>query len=399
MKKLNGFLLALGLVFLVVLICRIGVGELWRELSQLGWGLVPLILGEGLAEMFHAISWRYCLVGPYRSVPIPRLFRINITGYAINYLTPTATLGGDVTKTALLAINHRVPEAVAGILVSKLSFALAHLLFVTLGTLLVQPVLELPHALWVLLLTGGGVILIGIITFLFVQKHGKLGVVIRWLAKRNIGGKMLRRLAGNIGHVDESLKIYYRDQPWGLPLSIFWHFLGYSVGIFQTWFFLHLLTDDTSIKRAAGAWFLAMWFDLLAFAVPLNLGVMEGGRIVAFAAVGYNSVLGITYGVAFRLAQLFWAGFGLVNYALLIPKKSRFADDPISNQRETETAAPEPGIPDLPAEANCKPPDQTIQENSLQPAPPAGRTSMSRNGRTFRMMNRDPRDKTTGDSR
>src|SRR6476620_8361584 len=152
MKKLNGLLLALGLVFLVVLITRIGADELWRELRSLGWALVPLILGEGLAEFFHAISWRYCLPGPYRNVPVPRLFRISITGYAINYLTPTATLGGDVTKTALLAISRKVPEAVAGILVGKLSFALAHILFVTVGTLLLQPVLKLPAAIWTVLL-------------------------------------------------------------------------------------------------------------------------------------------------------------------------------------------------------------------------------------------------------
>jgi hypothetical protein len=39
---------------------------------------------------------------------------------------------------------------------------------------------------------------------------------------------------------------------------------------------------------------------------------------VAFKAVGYNALLGMTYGVALRLGELFWAGFGLVSYGLLL---------------------------------------------------------------------------------
>ena len=50
MKKLHVFLLALGLGFVVYLTWRIGVEELFRQLTLLGWGLVPLILAEGVAE-------------------------------------------------------------------------------------------------------------------------------------------------------------------------------------------------------------------------------------------------------------------------------------------------------------------------------------------------------------
>jgi hypothetical protein len=60
-----------------------------------------------------------------------------------------------------------------------------------------------------------------------------------------------------------------------------------------------------------------MWFDLLTFAVPLNLGALEGTRIVAFKAIGYTALAGMTYGIVIRLSQIFWTGFGLAAYALL----------------------------------------------------------------------------------
>jgi hypothetical protein len=55
--------------------------------------------------------------------------------------------------------------------------------------------------------------------------------------------------------------------------------------------------------------------------MPLGLGTLEGSRIIALRAVGYNALLGMTYGVSLRLAQLFWAMVGLVNYAFLASEK------------------------------------------------------------------------------
>jgi hypothetical protein len=48
----------------------------------------------------------------------------------------------------------------------------------------------------------------------------------------------------------------------------------------------------------------------------MNLGTLEGTRILALKSVGYSAAMGMTYGLALRLAQLCWAGFGLGCQAL-----------------------------------------------------------------------------------
>ena len=58
MKRFHTLLLVLGAVFLVYLIRQIGIGELWRQVEMLGWGLAPFILCEGVAEFIHAASQR-----------------------------------------------------------------------------------------------------------------------------------------------------------------------------------------------------------------------------------------------------------------------------------------------------------------------------------------------------
>jgi uncharacterized membrane protein YbhN (UPF0104 family) len=325
MKKLHTALLVLGAGFLLFLVWRIGLEELWRELVSLGWGLVPLVLAEGVAEMIHTVGWRQCLSEPHRSLPWAFLFRTRMAGYAISYVTPTATLGGEVTKAALLASHRRGPEAVSGVLIGKVCFALGHLLFVVVGSAVVLWRVKLPPALFGAMLLSSGLVASGIAGFFLLQKHGKLGGLVRWLAARKVGGRVMEKAAQDITAVDEALKAFYRERPEGVLLAVCWHLLGDSVGIVQAWLFFSLLKQDASLTTAASSWFLGMWFDLLTFAVPFNLGALEGTRIVALKAIGYNALVGMTYGVMLRLALLFWTGFGLVSYGVLA---SRIRSDP-----------------------------------------------------------------------
>lgn len=331
MKKIHAVLFVLGVAFLGYLVWTIGWGELWHELTALGWGLIPLILSEGVGEMFHTVGWRHCLSGPHRLLPFPVLFGMRMAGYAINYLTPTAALGGEVTKVSLLAANHRGPEAVSGVLIDKVSFAFAHLLFVAVGAMFIVWRIKLPPVLWAALLFSGALVGSGVVALLLLQKYGKLGGAIRWLAGRKIGGRPLQKAAEEITAVDEALRVFYRERPLDLGLSMAWHLLGYSVGIVQTWLFFGLLKQHASLAVAAGTWFLGMWFDLLTFTVPMNIGSLEGSRIVVLKAMGYDSLLGMTYGMTIRLAQLFWSAFGLVSYALVAAQASGpLSDAPIT---------------------------------------------------------------------
>jgi uncharacterized protein (TIRG00374 family) len=321
MKVLNAILLTLGSALLAVLLWRIGPKELWRELSSLGWGLIPFMLCEGISEMIHTFGWRRCFNGELRNVSWSFLFRVRMAGYAINYLTPTASLGGEVTKTTLLASKGRVSQAASGVLIGKVCFSVAHLLFVALGTLLIVRTVRLEKVVWVSLLLSALLVACGIFIFFLLQMRGKLGAPIRWLAAKGIGGRKLENAVVNLNTLDDELRAFYREHPKDMCIAICWFLLGYSVGIAQTWFFFHLLHPPTPLSVAAAAWFLGMWFDLLTFAIPLNAGSLEGSRVLVFKLLGFTASLGMAYGVALRLAQIFWATVGLVFYGQLIKRK------------------------------------------------------------------------------
>jgi uncharacterized protein (TIRG00374 family) len=324
MKKFHAALLLLGFVFLGYLIWTIGARELLNGLVSLGWGLTLFIVLEFTAESLHTIGWSCCLDQRYRDLSWFQRFRIRMAGNAINYLTPTAALGGEATKVTLLASNHRMTGAVSGVLIGRLSTGMAQALFVAIGSAVVFCNANLPRPVWIAMFSSSGFVIVGIVVFLLLQKYGQLGAIVRWLAASRLGGKTLKKLALEINSVDDALKAFHRERPRDLALSVAWQLFGHSTGLVQTWWFFHLLHCPFSASRIATVWVLGLWFDMLTFAVPLNMGTLEGTRIVAFKAIGFSAVTGMTYGIALRLAQLSCVCFGLINYGLFLNVRRAF---------------------------------------------------------------------------
>jgi hypothetical protein len=306
-------------------VCGVGVqrrgGELWRQLTSLGWGMVPFIIAEGLAEAIHTVAWRYCLPKNLQSIPLFFLIRVRLAGYGVNYFTPTAALGGEVTKVSLLAAKGEVTEATSGVLIGKVCFAGAHILFVALGFVVIARSAHLSLLEWVPLLLSGLLVASGILIFFLLQKYGKIGALIRWLAAKNPGGPPLKKAASILTAVDGQLLEFYRDRPGDVVRAVSWHLIGYSIGIIPTWFFLHALQPSPSLSTAATIWFLGMCFDLLTFVVPLNAGSLEGSRVLALKFIGYAPGAGMAYGIALRVGQMFWATAGLAIHATFGAKK------------------------------------------------------------------------------
>lgn len=321
MKKLNITLLGLGLAFLAYLVWQVGPEELGKQVKAVGWGIVPLILSEGFANLLHTHAWRHCLSKEGRRVSTFRLFRMELAGFAVNYLLPAASVGGEASRAALLASERPGSEAVSSVLLDKLSTAIAHLALALVGAVFVLFYARLPGQLLVAMAITTVLLAIGMGGFLLIQRHGKLGALLRWLSERRIGGELAVKASRHISKVDDELKRFFRERPRDFGFSILWHLLGHAVAILQAWLFLWCLGQPASFAKVACAGFLSLWFDLLTFAIPLNLGALEGSRIVALKAIGGTAPTGMAFGLSIRITQIFWALAGLCCYGWFALRK------------------------------------------------------------------------------
>ena len=97
---------ALGLVLFAWFVSKVGLGEIWSGLAQVGWGLVAIIALAGLRFAMRAIAWTLCLEPPHR-LPFRAAFAAVVAGDAIGNLTPLGIFASEPAKAAF--VRDRVP--------------------------------------------------------------------------------------------------------------------------------------------------------------------------------------------------------------------------------------------------------------------------------------------------
>src|SRR5215475_3360731 len=153
---------------------------------------------------------------------------MRMAGYAINYITPTGNLGGEVSKAALLGSDRNGPEAVSGVMIENVCFGLAQMSFVTIVCLTFVGRIHLPAPVLIPMAVASVLVGGGLVAFLLLQRYGKLGGLVRWLAKRATRNKALQTATLHVTRVDEALRTFYHEHPRDLFVAICWHLLGFS---------------------------------------------------------------------------------------------------------------------------------------------------------------------------
>jgi uncharacterized protein (TIRG00374 family) len=113
------------------------------------------VLGqEFVAYLANTTAWRYAFPPPRPRVSFRTLLAARLAGEAINNLTPTATIGGEVVRGRMLLGVVDQSAAWASIAIGKLMQTLAQMIFVFIGLVVIVQHTSLPSGFQQGLLIG-----------------------------------------------------------------------------------------------------------------------------------------------------------------------------------------------------------------------------------------------------
>ena len=309
------FLLA-GLLLLGGMVWQVGLTDLLTSFGIVGWWIVPWVLLESVPVTLHTAGWAACFPKSHPAVSFWRLFIVRLAGSAINQVTPTATIGGEVVKVLLLESTLPRALATATVVIDKASITLAQICHLALGTLYLTGRLPLPVAVQLGLWLTIGLIALGLVGFIVVQRYGLLSKVLGWLSDCNIGRARLERWRQHLIPLEASLAAYYIAHPWRFGASLGLHFGAFAFSNIQNFLSLRLLLGANA-PGLAGAIMVTITvaaLDQVFFFVPGGLGTFEGVRFTILSSLGVAQVSGLAFGLMARLEGLVWNGFGLLAY-------------------------------------------------------------------------------------
>jgi uncharacterized membrane protein YbhN (UPF0104 family) len=302
--------LASGIILFCFLVVRLGADNILANLRMVGWGILVIIAAEILAFLANALGWRMAFSREGTVPSFGQLLLARIAGDGVNYLTPTATLGGEFVRVRMLQGQAPMTSIAASVVVAKLTQTVGLLVFVSCGLLLVIEELRLPSSVkWGIL---ASLVLFAAIMggLLFLQRRRLLTPALDF-AIRRLRLKFLARFRVPLEQLDAEMARVHRESAFRIFLSAGIFALGFGYGVIETYLIIWFFGIPVSLKLALAIEVLGVVINNLTFFVPLRAGTQEAGKALAFALVGLGPAQGLAAGVIYRIRELTWAFIGL----------------------------------------------------------------------------------------
>ena len=313
-RKAQLLFFAVGAFALTVLMVRAGPNQLLQDVRDAGWTVPMIVVVYGVVYVLNTIAWRLTMIERPR-LDFGRAWTVNVAAFAMNYLTPFASIGGEPFKIVAASQWMGSRNATASVLNYRLVHIQAHLLVFLTGVALAFLILP-PGAIATSVLIVLAVALI-VLASLLIAVHRE-GVIERLFdlllmipIARRIARKLEPRRAALI-EIDNQLISFHRANPGRYYAALFTEYAARVISMLE--FFIIARGIGHSVNF--GTAFLIGGFSSLVvnlfFFMPFNVGSKEGGLYAIFAALGLPSRLGIAAAVISRIRELSWILIGLL---------------------------------------------------------------------------------------
>ncbi len=309
MGLIERVLLVAGIVLFLVLLYQIGVAAVWDNIRLVGWGFALILGQEIVAFSLNTLGWHWAFPPPRPPIAFWHLLTARLAGDAINNVTPTATVGGEVLRARMLNGRVEMTNAWASVAIAKLSQTFSQILFIVIGLTIVLKDTRLPagfrHGLFIGLLLLGTGCAIAII----MQRRGMFTAAAA-LAHR-IGLPVPDRLAEQLQHLDSEIARFYKA-PGAFLTSAAYFFGGWLMGVVEIYLIMYFLEMGADWHRALTIAVLSIAIEAVLFFVPAKAGTREGGTVLIFSILGLPAAKGLSLGIVRRIRELSWSMVGLV---------------------------------------------------------------------------------------
>ena len=279
-------------------------------------------------------------IGGKAPISFWRIYRLTITGYALNYATPVGGLGGEPYRIMELSKDIDNQHATSSVILYAMMHFFAHFwfwfisIFIYLGLVLIGD-LPISFAIGVIL----GIIVVFCLTAFYIISRGyKNGLVKYVLGYKNglvkyvlgllcrIPGmkrwtlKLWARHSEAIKNIDEQIAALYAQDTKAFYKSLVLEYFSRVVQSMEVMFMLLLFGIDcgggldgltlTFLHSILIVAFTTLFANLIGF-LPMQLGVQEGGFVLSIAALGLSAALGIFVSIICRVREIIWIIIGI----------------------------------------------------------------------------------------
>jgi uncharacterized protein (TIRG00374 family) len=315
-KKVLTISWILGLGLFVGLVLKIGPARIWDNLQRISPAdLALLLLLRLLYWTVRTASWKIVFDGYGEKAGFGRLFFARLAGYALSYLTPSASIGGEPVR-ALMASDTNRKKALASVVVDKTIEIIVMVIFMGMGFWIGAVRLALPGNYKILFGLALCLPIAMAAVILVKQKNGLLTWTAGLLVKLRIRIPFLEKRREKIRETDRLISHFFRTRHRSFVTVFLFNCLLAAVWVLE----IHMTLKAVGVSRPAPInSFLIVSLGCLAAllpAVPASIGTYEAVYVGIFFMVGYGADFAFSLTLTRRMLALLWVGIGIAAMAV-----------------------------------------------------------------------------------
>lgn len=334
-KTLNNIFFLFGVAAIVAMVLTFDVSfvELWEHLCQAGYWMVAIVSVWLFVYGINAMAWMSIIRGGNggkSDVSFMRIYRLTITGYALNYATPVGALGGEPYRIMELTKDIGKERASSSVILYAMMHIYSHFWFWLISIFLYLLLaamgnVPLPVSMALLLVGISAFCLLAFYVFYKGYKNGVVVKAISWVGKipglKGWSERFLRNNSQTLKKIDEQIAALHKQDKRAFYTSLVLEYFSRVAQSSEVFFMLllfgvtygggfqgYLLVYLHSVLIVAFTSFFANMVGLL----PLQLGVQEGSFVASIAGLGLTAALGVFVGIICRVREIIWILIGVV---------------------------------------------------------------------------------------
>ena len=338
----------------MILTFKVSFVEMWNHVRHAGYWIFA-VLGMWVVLYFmDACTWRSIIEGS-GDCPVPfwKLYKITITGFALNYATPAGLMGGEPYKIMELTPYVGRERATSSVLLFAMTHIFAHFWYWLTAVVLYVLFVPIDTRMAIILPLIALFALSGIYMFVRGYKRGMVMTIIKFLSKlpgcRNWCRRFMEKHAEELKNIDCQIAQLHGQNKHSFYASFCLEYVGRVMQSFEIFFMLRLVNVQGTMPQLFMYSFVILAFTSLfanlLFFMPLQLGGREGGfamSTVQMKMVGATGMLltlkeamtiAVFISIICRLRELVWTCIGML--LMKIGTKVKGNISPVTSQQKS----------------------------------------------------------------
>lgn len=319
-KFQNGFFL-FGIVVLAIMVTQLNFSEVWKGLQHAGYWFFAVLLLWAFLYIFNTASW-YIIIKSQtkgedkRMVSFVYLYKLSVSGFALNYATPGGLMGGEPYRIMELSPYIGVERATSSVLLFVMTHIFSHFWFWLLSIplfILTQHV----SVFMAIMLAICGIFCLTAIWFFFTGYKKGLAVRVMNLLKHIPGikkwaHKYVENNKERLENIDKQIAALHNQDPKTFILVVLIELSCRICSALEVFFILLVLFPSVNYLNCILIISFTTLFANILFFMPLQLGGREGGFLMSISGLGLTTNAGIFVALIVRVRELIWTAIGLL---------------------------------------------------------------------------------------